>query len=164
VALEEVEADLQRTSERTRAANADALHDALRALGDLTAAEAQQRCLAAVSAKRMLERLVAERRAAAMRIGGEQRYIAAEDAGLYRDALGAVPPGGLPAAFVEPVEDPLQRIGRRYARTHGPFTTGELSSRYGVDMGAVLRELERAGHLVRGELRPGGSQREWCDP
>jgi ATP-dependent Lhr-like helicase len=32
-----------------------------------------------------------------------------------------------------------------------------------VDAGPVLRELERAGVLVRGELRPGGSEREWCD-
>jgi ATP-dependent Lhr-like helicase len=28
----------------------------------------------------------------------------------------------------------------------------------------VLKELERSGDLVRGELRPGGSEREWCDP
>src|SRR5205807_8871327 len=27
-----------------------------------------------------------------------------------------------------------------------------------------LGELEREGLLVRGELRPGGSEREWCDP
>jgi ATP-dependent helicase Lhr and Lhr-like helicase len=163
-ALEEVEADLQRTSERTRAANADGLHDVLRAVGDLTAAEAQQRCLPAVSAKRMLERLVDERRAARMRIGGEERFIASEDAGLYRDALGAVPPGGLPDTFLEPVDEPLRRLARRYARTHGPFTTAELSGRYSVDAGSVLRELERDGQLVRGELRPGGSEREWCDP
>jgi ATP-dependent Lhr-like helicase len=26
-----------------------------------------------------------------------------------------------------------------------------------------LRELERAGDVVRGELRPGGTEREWCD-
>ena len=45
----------------------------------------------------------------------------------------------------------------RYARTHGPFTTEELRERYGVDASAVLRELERDGELVRGELRPGGA-------
>ena len=28
----------------------------------------------------------------------------------------------------------------------------------------MLRELERVGDLIRGELRPGGSEREWCDP
>jgi ATP-dependent Lhr-like helicase len=33
-----------------------------------------------------------------------------------------------------------------------------------VDPSPVLRELERTGELVRGELRPGGSEREWCDP
>jgi ATP-dependent Lhr-like helicase len=99
-----------------------------------------------------------------MRIGGEERWVAAEDAGLYRDAFGAVPPGGLPQAFIETVEEPLVRIVRRYARTHGPFTTAELTSRYAIDLGPVLRELERAGDLVRGELRPGGVEREWCDP
>ena len=163
-ALAEVEADLQRRSERTRAANADGLHDVLRAVGDLTADEAQERCLEAVSAQRMLVDLERDRRAIRMRIGGEERWLASEDAGLYRDALGAVPPGGLPAAFLEEVDEPLARLARRYARTHGPFTGREVSERYGIDFGPVLRELEAAGDLVRGELRPGGSGREWCDP
>jgi len=164
VALEEVEADLRRVSERMRAANADGLHDALRAIGDLTGDEAQARCLEAVSAKRILGELEKQRRAARMRIGGEERWLAAEDAGLYRDALGAVPPGGLPESFLEEVEQPLARLVRRFARTHGPFTTSELGDRYHVDLGPVLRELESRGELIRGELRPGGSEREWCDP
>src|SRR4051812_11401780 len=134
-ALAEVEADLQRMSERTRAANTDSLHDVLRALGDLTVDEAQDRCLDAVSARRMLGELEEERRAVRMRLGGEERFIAAEDAGLYRDALGAVPPSGLPETFLATVEEPLARIVRRYARTHGPFTTGEVSRRYAVDLG-----------------------------
>src|SRR4051794_17475590 len=163
-ALEEVESDLQRVSERMRAANADGLHDVLRAVGDLTADEAQARCLPAVSATRILEELEKQRRAIRMRIAGEERWLSAEDAGLYRDALGAVPPGGLPEVFIETVEEPLVRLTRRYARTHGPFTTAELSGRYGVDLGPVLRDLERAGDLIQGELRPGGSGREWCDP
>src|SRR5215211_1036853 len=162
-ALEEVEADLQRRSERTLAANGDELHDVLRAVGDLSVEEAQQRCLEAVSAKRMLAQLERERRAVAIRIGGEQRYVAAEDAGLYRDALGAVPPGGLPDVFLEPVEEPLERLACRYARSNGPFTSRDLAERYSIDLGPVLRELERAGGLVRGELRPGGGEREWCD-
>jgi ATP-dependent helicase Lhr and Lhr-like helicase len=163
-ALAEVEADLQRTSERTRAANADGLHDVLRAVGDLTIDDAQARCFEAVAGRRILGELERSRRAVTMRIGGEERWIAAEDAGLYRDALGAVPPGGLPAVFLEEVEEPLARLARRYARTHGPFTTREISSRYALDLGPVLRELERAGRLIRGELRPGGAEREWCDP
>ena len=163
-ALADVEADLQRTSERARVVNADGLHDVLRALGDLTTVEAQARCHKGVSARRMLDGLVVERRAAATRIGGEDRYIAAEDAGMYRDALGAVPPGGLPATFLDPVQEPLMRILRRYARTHGPFVAAAPSGRYAVDVGPALRELERAGELVLGELRPGGTEREWCDP
>ena len=163
-ALEEVERDLQRLSERTQAVNADGMHDVLRAVGDLTLAEAEARSHRAASAKRMLDVLQAERRAVVMRIGGEDRYIAAEDAGLYRDAFGCVPPGGLPAAFLEEVEEPLLRIVRRWARTHGPFTAQDLRDRYGIDFGPALRELEAAGELVRGELRPGGAEREWCDP
>jgi ATP-dependent Lhr-like helicase len=163
-ALAEVEADLQRTSERTRAANADGLHDVLRAVGDLTVEEAQERSLGAVSAKRMLEDLARERRAVEMRIGGERRWIAAEDAGLYRDAFGAVPPGGLPDVFLADVEAPFERLVRRYAHAHGPFTTRELHDRYVIDPLPVLKALERAGDLIRGELRPGGSEREWCDP
>ncbi|MEA2421680.1 MAG: ATP-dependent helicase Lhr and Lhr-like helicase, partial [Thermoleophilaceae bacterium] len=163
-ALADVEADLQRLSEQWQATSSDSLHDVLRALGDLTSDEAAARCLEGVSVEPMLSKLRDERRAVSMRIGGEPRWIAAEDAGLYRDAFGAVPPGGLPEAFLESVEEPLTRIVRRYARTHGPFTSGEIGRRYGVDLAAVLRELERAGDLVRGELRPGGVEREWCDP
>ena len=62
-----------------------------------------------------------------LRVGGEERWIAADDAGLYRDALGAVPPGGLPEAFLADVADALRKLIARYARTHGPFTTAELA-------------------------------------
>jgi ATP-dependent Lhr-like helicase len=86
------------------------------------------------------------------------------DAGLYRDALGVVPPGGLPDAFLQDVPDALLRVVRRYGATHGPFTSAEVRARYGVDCGAVLAALERDGELVRGELRPGGAEREWCHP
>ncbi len=162
-ALEQVEADLQHRSDRTRAGSADALADVLRRVGDLTAQEAADRVLPGLDAAAMLASLERERRAISLRIGGEQRWIAADDAGLYRDAFGAVPPGGLPEAFVADVEAPLERLLARFARTHGPFTTAEVRARYGVDPSSALSALEREGRLVRGELRPGGSQREWCD-
>jgi ATP-dependent Lhr-like helicase len=163
-ALEEVEADLQHRSARTRAATLDALADVLRRVGDLTAAEAAERVVAGVDAAAMLADLERERRAIRLRVGGEERWVAADDAGLYRDAFGAVPPGGLPEAFLADVERPLEAVLRRYARTHGPFTTAEVRGRYGVDPSSALGALERAGDLVRGELRPGGTEREWCDP
>jgi ATP-dependent Lhr-like helicase len=163
-ALADVEADLQHLSTRTQATNRDSLHDVLRRVGDLTLTEARARVVDGLDAQGMMTTLESERRAARVRVGGEERLIDAADAGLYRDALGVAPPGGLPAAFLEDVPDPLMKLVRRYAATHGPFTTAEVRARYGVDPSAVLRELERAGSVVRGELRPGGSEREWCDP
>ncbi len=183
-ALERVEEDLQCRSEMTRATGRDGLHDVLRRVGDLSAGEVAERVFAGVDAAGLLDELRGERRAIAVRVGGEERFIAADEAGLYRDALGVMPPGGLPEAFLADVPDALSELIARYARTHGPFTTDELRARYLVDPGAVLRELERAGELARGELRPtaadrprdgvrarsqgtaaaGGAEgREWCD-
>jgi ATP-dependent helicase Lhr and Lhr-like helicase len=161
-ALDAVEADLQWLSEQRLVATRDQLHDMLRALGDLNETQLAARVMPGVALEPMLEALLGERRAIKIRLGGEQRWIDAADAGLYRDALGAVPPGGLPEAFLEDVTDALMRVARRYAATHGPFTTPELRERYGVDFSAVLNALERDGDLVQGELRPGGSGREWC--
>ena len=102
---------------------------------------------------------------ARVRLNGEERWIDAADAGLYRDALGAAPPGGLPAAFLEDVPDALAAAGaavRRHPRAVHDRRDPRLAT--AIDASAVLRELERDGVLVRGELRPGGSEREWCDP
>jgi ATP-dependent Lhr-like helicase len=162
-ALEEVEAQLQHRTEAGRAGDRDALQQVLRNVGDLSAEECAARVSEGYSADSMLAKLVDERRVAAIRIGGEERYIAGEDAGLYRDALGVPPPPGLPETFLEDHPDAMRALVRRYARTHGPFPTAQLAARYGVDPIPALRELEREGSLVRGELLPGGGEREWCD-
>jgi ATP-dependent helicase Lhr and Lhr-like helicase len=52
----------------------------------------------------------------------------------------------------------------RYAKGRGPFTSAQANERFGRDVVDVLKELEHEEQLVRGELRPGGSEREWCDP
>jgi ATP-dependent Lhr-like helicase len=162
-ALEEVEAQLQHRTEAGQAGDRDALQQLLRNLGDLTAAECAERVEAGYSAASMLEKLVGERRVAKVRVAGEERYIAAEDAGLYRDALGVPPPAGLPESFLEEHPDAMRALVRRWARTHGPFPTARLAGRYGVDPSPALRELESEGAMVRGELAPGGTEREWCD-
>jgi ATP-dependent helicase Lhr and Lhr-like helicase len=149
-ALAEVESRL-RGEPRTP----DELHDLLRRRGDLREAEHDAE---------LAEPLLAERRAVHVRVAGEQRLIAAEDAGRYRDGLGAMPPGGLPETFLEADDEPLHSLLRRFARSRGPFTTAQANDRFGRDVEPILRELERADELVRGELRPGGSEREWCDP
>ncbi|MEA2214340.1 MAG: ATP-dependent helicase Lhr and Lhr-like helicase [Solirubrobacteraceae bacterium] len=163
-ALESVEADLQCLSPHTQATGRDGMLDVLRRVGDLSLGEAAARVVAGLDPAQMLEELRGERRTARVRINGQERWIDAADAGLYRDALGAAPPGGLPTTFLEDVPDAMTRLLRRYGATHGPFTTAEVHNRYGIDASAGLRELERAGVLIRGELRPGGKAREWCDP
>jgi ATP-dependent Lhr-like helicase len=153
-ALAQLEDDLQHRSERTQATSADVLCDVLRTVGDLRPEELYERVLEGVDGEAMLAVLERERRVARVRIAGEERLIAADDAGLYRDALGVPPPGGLPEAFLVDVPDALSRLVVRWASTHGPFTRTELRERYGVDVSSVLRELEQAGTLARGELRP----------
>jgi len=146
------------SSLRPRPRNADELHDLLRRAGPVPAGEADPG---------FAETLLRERRAFRARVTGGELLVAAEDAGLVRDALGAVPPAGLPDAFLEPVADARERLLLRHARTSGPFTTGEVASRLGLEAGEaaeLLAVLEARDLLVRGELRPGGTEREWCDP
>ncbi len=162
-ALEDVERSLQLLHPDALAKDRDALQQVLRRLGDLTVDELELRTAEGYSAESMLVKLERERRAIPVRIAGEKRWIAAEDAGLYRDALGVPPPGGLPEIFLEPVEDAMLTVVRRYARTHGPFPTEQITARYAIDVTPALKQLERAGELVRGELLPGGTEREWCD-
>ena len=162
-ALEEVERSLQLLHPDVLAKDRDALQQVLRRLGELSVTELEQRTADGFSAASMLAKLEKERRAIPVRIAGEERWIAAEDAGLFRDAIGVPPPGGLPDTYLEPVDDAMAALVRRYARTHGPFPTAQIKRRYGLDVTPALKQLERGGELVRGELLPGGTEREWCD-
>jgi ATP-dependent helicase Lhr and Lhr-like helicase len=152
-AIEQVEASLQPIPR-----NADELHDLVRRAGPLLDGEHDPG---------FAETLVRERRAFRARVGERELLAAVEDAGLLRDALGTVPPGGVPNVFLEPVASPRDVLLLRFARTHGPFTTAEVAARLGLEraeLEAELGALERQEKLVRGEIRPGGTEREWCDP
>src|SRR5204863_2263469 len=106
----------------------DQLHDLLRLRGDLRPG-AFDESFAAI--------LETERRAVRVRIAGEERLIAAEDAGRYRDGLGAMPPSGLPDVYLEAGERPLRSLVLRYAKGRGPFTTADANARFGIDVDAV---------------------------
>ncbi len=162
--LIEVEAQLQHTDPDRHARDVESTADLLRTLGDLTEAEAAHRGVAL----EWLAELTAARRAIMVRIAGEQRWVAIEDAGRVRDALGVALPVGVPEVFTEPVADPLGDLVLRYARTRGPFTAAAAAGRFGLGIAvvsAVLDRMAKTGALVRGELRPielGGSGTEYC--
>src|SRR5262249_61036611 len=106
-ALEDVEAQL-RGDPRT----VDQLHDKLRLRGDLRDGEYE---------RRLAEPLLAERRALLVRFAGEERLIAAEDAGRYRDALGVMPPGGRPAGGLRAGPGSREPLGLASARGRVAF-------------------------------------------
>lgn len=146
--------------------HADDVHDLLLLLGDLTEEDLKARAHAPDALPAMLRELTAARRVAQASIAGEPRYFAAEDAGKLRDALGVMPPPGLPSTFLAKTTDALRELISRYARTHAPFTTDAPARRFGLGRGVVegaLLQLEQAGRVVRGEFLPGGHEREWCD-
>ena len=165
-AISALERRLQCLEPDRQARHPDAVHDLVLRLGDLTREELRARCEPGEAADEWIAALMRERRAMAVRIAGEERFAAAEDAGRYRDALGVPPPLGLPGAFLERVADPLGDLLARYARTHGPFRAEDPARRLGVGPFAVeaaLRALEADGRVLEGEFRPGGSGREFCD-
>jgi ATP-dependent Lhr-like helicase len=135
-ALEEVEAQL-----RGNPRNADQLHDQLRLRGDLCEGEYDEG---------FAQTLLRERRALLVRFAGDQRLIAAEDAGRYRDALGVMPPGGLPEVFLEGGPESLEQLVLRYARGRGPFTTAQANESFGRDVQSLLQQFERQEKLLRG--------------
>src|SRR5262245_36977205 len=137
----------------------------LLSIGDLSEGEIGERS-AAADVARSIHDLVAARRALEVRITGDARFVAVEDAARLRDALGVPLPVGLPESLLLPVRDPIGDLALRYARTHAPFTAAELAARYGLGAAAaeaVLARLTSEERLVEGEFRPGGTRREWTD-
>jgi ATP-dependent helicase Lhr and Lhr-like helicase len=164
-AIEETEEQLQCVVETFRARNMDGVHDLLLRLGDLTREDLQLRCVTDEVAD-SVGKLMRARRVLEVQIAGMKRLIAVEDAARYRDALGVPLPPGLPGAFLQEVPDALLDLIRRFARTHGPFTTLEAAGRFDLpveSVEAVLQRLVQSGKVVEGGFRPGGIHREWCD-
>ncbi|MDX1511981.1 MAG: hypothetical protein R3249_11580, partial [Nitriliruptorales bacterium] len=162
--LADLELWLQHLTDERRVRHVDGLHDLLRDVGDLTLPEIDARSEG--PAAEWVDQLVAAHRVIRVGVAGEERVAAAEDAARLRDALGTALPPGLPAAFTEPVEDPLADLVSRFARTHGPFHPRQVAQRLGIPterVVATLLHLERRERVVQGEFRPGGVEREWCD-
>ena len=176
-AIAAVEAELQCLDPRRHARSVDSVHDLLRRLGDLSQDELLERCdRTELKVTDAVDQLVRERRVTLVRVANQDRYIAAEDAGRYREALGVHIPPGLPSTFLEwtagnprdPFDPagPLGSLVVRYSRTRGPFTTEEAAARFGVvaeEAEGCLKRRVEIGALLSGAFRPDGAHREWCD-
>lgn len=172
--IAQFEREAQRLEPDRRARGLEGVADLLRMLGPLDADEVTARLdpdtVGDSSAAAMLEHLITARRAIPVTIAGASRVAAIEDAGRLRDALGAALPTGIPVAFLEPVADPLGDLVARHARTHGPFTTDAVATRFGLGAAVArhtLQRLETAGRVTSGYFLPeaagSGDAIEWCD-
>jgi ATP-dependent Lhr-like helicase len=162
----ETERELQRLLPGRACRDAEGVADLLRGIGPLSAAEVAERCQDPAAADGWLAGLLAQRRVLRIRVAGEERWTAVEDAGRLRDALGVPLPPGVPAAFTEPAADPLGDLTARYARGHGPFTTADVAARYGLGVAVItgtLRRLAADGRVAEGEFLPGRRGTQWCD-
>ena len=162
-AIAAVELELQGLLADRFPRDSDEAHDLLVRLGDLSDVEAEARGVALD----WLSSLERERRAAIVRIAGQARWIAAEDAGRYREALGVTLPVGLPEAFLAPGAQPLASLLRRWARTHVPFLAPDVAARWGMPAQAIGDELGRLvarGEVIAGEFRRAEAGREYCHP
>jgi len=164
--MADLELELQRLVEHRAARDADETHDVLRELGPQSMLELAARVANASDTELFVEQLITERRAFRATIANEERICAAEDAARVRDALGAAIVMGLPATFTDPVDTPLDDLVERFARTHCPFLATQAAHRFGIGVDRIFDALERlegTGRVTRGEFRPDGTDREWCD-
>jgi ATP-dependent helicase Lhr and Lhr-like helicase len=165
-AVADLELELQLLAPGRHARTIDGVSDLLRRLGDLRTDEVAAR-VSGIDAAPALKELETTRRAIAVRIAGEERWIVVEDAARYRDAVGASPPRGVAEAHLQPVADPLDVLLARWARTHGPFTADAPAERWGVARAAIEERLTAMcadGRLLEGAFRPGGAAHEYTDP
>ena len=158
-ALAQTELELQHLDERHKAQNADAIHDLLLRLGDLSAEEIAAR----VDRRRGADARRRARRSSAAFSKCTSRARSASSPSRtpsrYRDALGTPIPHGVAERYLQPVADPVGDLVLRFARTHGPFTPSDVAQRYGLGIAVVTLTLERfveRGRLIEGEFRPAG--------
>ena len=167
--IAQFEAEAQRLAPDRRVRGVEGVADLLRLLGPLSADEVALRVQGEAAsevdapaptpvAAGFLDELVTARRAIPVTIAGHARVAQIEDAGRLRDALGIALPVGIPNAFLEPIADPLGELVARFARTHGPFRTADVATRFGIGAAVArqaLQRLESQGRVASGFFLPG---------
>jgi ATP-dependent helicase Lhr and Lhr-like helicase len=162
-AIAATELELQFLEKERRPRDADQATDILRRIGDLTTAEVLARGIT----EAWLDELSATSRIVEIRLGGEMRWIAVEDAARYRDLLGVALPAGLPEAFTAEDGGELSGLLLRYASSHVPFLPRDVAERLGLPHKLIAGELDRlveAGRLHLGHFIGDLGQRQYCHP
>ena len=154
-ALAALERDAQQLPAKYHARSTDAVHDLLLRLGDLSVAEIEARSVPGVAAA-AIDELVARRRALPVKVAGEPRLIAVEDAARYRDGLGTPLPAG--PAGVAAGAGARRRRGsgaalRAHARTvHGRRGGGAARPRRRASWRPRCSSSAQAGRVVEGRV------------
>ena len=149
-----------------RAEDAEELHDALLAVGALTAEEGRRAEWTALFAA-----LIADRRATELRSAERCFWVAAERLAEWRalaPASAESPRLELPAALAGPVtaEAAARALVRDRLAIAGPIEVAALAELLGLATEAVaaaLAALETEGVAMRGRFSPGASEEQWCD-
>ena len=164
--VRQAQEDLQRLSPGRRCSSVEQLADMIMQIGPLAPGEIVARSSDPEAAHAWLAELAAHRRIIEVRVAGELRWAAIEDAGRLRDALGVALPTGIPVVFTELLADPLGDLVARYARSHGPFAAADVAHRHGLGIAVVtgvLHRLTADGRIVEGEFLPSLAGPQWCD-
>ena len=187
--VDQVTADLQRLSPRTRARGAEGLADLLRTLGPMDPAGIRRRMrgqedepVTPAQVRAMLEELRTQSRVVPVRLGARDCWVWAGQAGRLTAVLGPgiIQPSAQPTKESESDSEAFDQLVRQYAAVHGPFTTQDLAGHLGLGSALLedrlrtlaARELLMTGVFPRPDLsaygEPGweGGQprRGWLDP
>ncbi|WP_415047197.1 DNA glycosylase AlkZ-like family protein [Gordonia sp. (in: high G+C Gram-positive bacteria)] len=170
VVIADTVARLQRTAPERQARDGQDVADLLRWLGPLTGAQIAERYRGEEALDEVLAELAGLGRIVTVVLLGVERFASIDDVARLRDGLGTPTPLGVPAAYLESPADPVGDLIHRYARTHGPFTAGDVAAELGLGVAVVREVLVRLagrrtvieGEFVVREPGPGDDRGQWC--
>lgn len=155
--IAEVHAQLQRTDATRRAQTSEQVADMLRVIGPIPVVNVGEHT--DVPLQTLHQQL--GRRIMEVRIGGRVHLAQAQDAALLRDGLGIPVPPGIPAQ-VETINDALDQLVSRWARTRGPFVLRELADAFSLSVSIAHTSLNGMDSVIEGHYRQGIDEVEYC--
>jgi ATP-dependent Lhr-like helicase len=158
-----------------QATNADELHDALM----LLAVMARDEVLRTVhhegngaGAEQLLDELVADKRAAQLRVDNKKFWVCAEHLPMLRaiypdadlDPQLSAPESALKQNWER--SNAIREVLRGRMEVSGPVTIARLQDILSLSSSEIetgLLGLESEGFVLRGKFHPGATEQEWCD-